>query len=443
VVVRVRLLLVGAFVASSVVAGVPDAASAKHPPPPQWVVSNPPLDPVLVGGQFSQVMQGTLNGAGYIVETPPEGAWNGELVMWAHGYRGTGLALTVDPPGYGLRQHLLDNGFAWAASSYDANGYDVGSGVRSTRDLVSKFRRLVGDPQRTYLAGVSMGGHVTARSIEQYPSLYDGALPMCGVVGDVELFDFFVDYTFVSQAMAGVDAYPIPPNYATTVAPQIQAALGTTTLLPGQPLTNPLGVQFRSIVINQSGGPRPGAEAAFAVWKDFLFGLPTADNGGSLSLNPGRIGTNVDTVYDPDNDPFPVNEKVRRVPVKARIDRHSHALGPIPLIDGKPRVPVLTLHDIGDLFVPFSMEQYYAADVAANHRSDLLVQRAIRGVEHCDFSSTEVTTAFDDLVAWVEQGIKPSGDNVSDPAAVADPKFGCQFSVPAGARPSRVLFPSC
>ncbi len=437
--VRVRLLLVGAFVVTSVVAAVPDAASAKHPPPPQWVISNPPLPPVPVGGQLSTVRQGTLNGAAYVIEVPP--SWNGELVMWAHGYRGNGNnVLSVDPPGYGLRQHLLDGGFAWAASSYDANGYDVGSGVGSTRDLVSKFRRLVGDPQRTYLLGVSMGGHVTARSIEQYPSLYDGAMPMCGVVGDIKLFDFFTDYTFVSQALAGVDAYPIPPDYGGTVAPQIQAALGTTNLLPGQPLTNPLGSQFRSIVINQSGGLRPGAEAAFAVWKDFLFSLPIPDDGGQLSLNPGRIGTNVGTVYEPET-PAPINEIVRRV--KASVSRRSHALGPIPLIDGKPHVPVLTLHDLGDLFVPFSMEQYYAADVAAHHRSDLLVQRAIRGVGHCDFSSNEVLTAFDALVGWVEQGVKPAGDNVADPATVQDPKFGCQFSDAAAATPGRNLFPAC
>ena len=44
------------------------------------------------------------------------------------------------------------------------------------------------------------------------------------------------------------------------------------------------------------------------------------------------------------------------------------------------------------------MEQYYAADVAANGQSDLLVQRAIRAINHCEFSPTEVGTAFDELV---------------------------------------------
>jgi hypothetical protein len=265
---------------------------------------------------------------------------------------------------------------------------------------------------------------------------------MCGVVGDVELFDFFVDFTFVSQALAGIDTFPIPADYAEAVVPRIEAALGTTALRPGQPLTNALGRQFRSIVIDRSGGPRPGAEAAFAVWKDFLFDLPTADDGGSLSLNPGRIGTNVDTVYAPD-EPFPINDEVRRVPVKDRVARRHHALGPVALVDGRPRVPVLTLHDLGDLFVPFSMEQHYAADVAAHGRSHLLVQRAIRGVEHCDFTSHEVITAFDDLVGWVERGVRPGGDDVTNAATVADPRFGCAFTDPTSTRPSRALFPAC
>ena len=48
-------------------------------------------------------------------------------------------------------------------------------------------------PARTYVAGVSMGGHVIGRSLEQYPRFYDGALPMCGVLGDQELFDYFLE----------------------------------------------------------------------------------------------------------------------------------------------------------------------------------------------------------------------------------------------------------
>ncbi len=66
--------------------------------------------------------------------------------------------------------------------------------------------------------------------------------------------------------------------------------------------------------------------------------------------------------------------------------------------------------------------------MAAAGNADLLVQRAIRGVGHCGFTGIELATAFADLVAWVELGIKPAGDVVTDPAAVAAPDYGCAFT---------------
>ena len=89
---------------------------------------------------------------------------------------------------------------------------------------------------------------------------------------------------------------------------------------------------------------------------------------------------------------------------------------------------MLTMHNLGDLFVPFSMETIYAERVAARGYSDNLVQRAIRGVSHCGFTTAEYDRAFSDLVDWAEDGEKPKGDNVLDPAAIADPNYGCKFT---------------
>jgi hypothetical protein len=89
---------------------------------------------------------------------------------------------------------------------------------------------------------------------------------------------------------------------------------------------------------------------------------------------------------------------------------------------------MLTLHTLGDLFVPFLMEQVYAERVAAHHASHLLVQRATRDFGHCSFTGPELVTTFVDLVQWVEAGVKPAGDKVRDPDAVAHPDFGCTFT---------------
>ena len=76
------------------------------------------------------------------------------------------------------------------------------------------------------------------------------------------------------------------------------------------------------------------------------------------------------------------------------------------------------------------MEEVYARRAAAEGRADRLVVRAIRDHGHCGFFVTEEERAFADLVNWVVNGVKPEGDDILDPAVVADPHFGCRFSAP-------------
>ena len=326
----------------------------------------------------------------------------------------------------------------------------------STHDLARFAGRLLPKkPKRTYIAGVSMGGHVIGRSVEEYPHLYDGALPMCGVLGDVRLFDFFLDYNLVAQDLADRPAYPFPDDYQSDDVPAIKAALGLGGLSPGGPdTTNELGKQLRAVTINESGGARPGDEAAFAVWKDFLFTLGSPDDGGALAQNPGRVAQNVERVYVPDS-PVDINASVERVTAADERSRDSKKLTAVPRILGKPKVPVLTLHGLGDMFVPFSMEQIYQERVSDRGRDDLVVQRAIRDAGHCEFTPTEVGTAWNDLQDWVgakgkkaRAEARPAGDDVTDPGVVASPTYGCQFTDARGYEsptqfPTRGLYAPC
>ncbi|RLP96041.1 hypothetical protein [Micromonospora sp. CV4] len=413
-------------------------------PLPGYTIENPPLAPLVVAGKPTTVRQGVHRHAGYIIEVPDR--WNGDLVLWAHGYRGQGTVLSPEQPGFGLRQRLLEQGYAWASSSYDRNGFHIRSGVLGTKELADHFGRTVRRPHHTYLAGVSMGGYVIGRSLEQYPGYYDGALPMCGVLGDQTLLDFYLDYNLVAQALSGVPAYPTPADYLTNAVPRIQVALGLAGLTPtGPDTTNDRGKQLRAITVNRSGGPRPGADAAFAVWKDFLFSISVTSGGDSPAERPGQLSTNLLTRYTP-NSPVNVNAAVRRVAPENVWQRILPTLTEVPRIAGRPTAPVLSLHGLGDLFVPFSMEQAYATDVARNGRGRLVVQRAIRATQHCEFTPAEAGAAWDDLVSWVRTGARPAGDTVTDPAVVARPDYGCRFSdraAYAAGIGTRRLYPAC
>ncbi|MEO6626765.1 MAG: alpha/beta hydrolase, partial [Burkholderiaceae bacterium] len=137
---------------------------------------------------------GLLGSAPYRVEVPEN--WNGRLVLYAHGYAGDGKILTVqDPP---IRRFLIDSGYAWAASAYSKNHYDVRAGVEDTNALALAFNeiaerngRRLARPTKTFIYGRSMGGHVAAAAIEQETLatarnkfVYDGALPTCAVLDD-------------------------------------------------------------------------------------------------------------------------------------------------------------------------------------------------------------------------------------------------------------------
>ena len=398
-------------------------------PPPAYFIDESKLPFDALPGTSTQRYWGVHNGAGYQIEVPDN--WNGDLVLYAHGFRGTGLELTVSMPR--IRAFLVANGYAWAATSYSKNGYDVRQGVKDTHALGERFNGLVGHPRRTYLTGHSMGGHITGVAIEQYPRAYAGALPMCGVMGDNELFDYFLDFNLVAQALAGVQAqFPFPADYQTAVVPGVKAALG-----PAYPFVlNAAGASLLGVTQNISGGPRASFATSFAAWGNFLFTVGVT--GGDIGVAPGNVQDNSEMVYQIDSDPalsaaeMALNDAVLRV-MQDPQGRHPNGIANIPPISGRLPIPVLSLHTIGDLFVPFSMEQIYARRVAAQGLSDRLVVRAIRDHGHCGFAVPEETRAFSDLVNWVEHGVKPAGDDILTPASVAHPDFGCQFTLPGHA----------
>jgi pimeloyl-ACP methyl ester carboxylesterase len=431
---RLALAVLCGFLGFSILGSAPALADA----PPAYFVDESKLPFEALEGTSTTRLWGLHNGAGYRIEVPD--GWNGKLVLYAHGFRGAGLELTVSNPS--IRQYLVTNGYAWAASSYSKNGYDVRQGVKDTHALGQLFNALVGNPTHTYITGHSMGGHITGVAIEQYPQAYVGALPMCGVMGDNELFDYFLDFNLVAQALAGVDAeFPFPADYLTAVVPGVRAALGS----PYPISLNQFGVRLRGVTQNISGGPRPAFGTSFAAWGNmFLFTVGVT--GGTIGVAPGNVQDNSDTVYQIDSDPALSAEEIMLNAAVLRVSqdpqgRHPNGLANIPAISGKLPIPVLSLHTIGDLFVPFSMEQIYARRAAAQGAADRLVVRAIRDHDHCGFTVSEQATAFADLVNWVENGVKPAGDDILTPSTMANPNFGCAFTASTGHPVPLSLFP--
>lgn len=386
---------------------------------------------------------GVLNGSAYRIEVPKN--WNGRLVMWAHGYAGTGEALTVGNPI--MRRHLVENGFAWAASSYSKNYYDVRAGVEDTNALALAFNKIAAEkgrtlaaPSKIFITGISMGGHIAAAAIEKEALenavnkvSYNGAVPMCGVVGDNALFNYFGGYQLAAMQLAGVGATSFPVNDWAAKAPVIQAALWSR--FPTQ--SNAQGDRLKAIVMNMTGGPRPFYAEGWAdpanqgnVW---------ASLGGDGTIN-GILNANVlDTTgityrFETTSGTLSAAEQsfnaglLKISPVADANRQRRDGLRWIPQVNGEFSVPVVTIHTLGDLFVPFHMEQVYRQRATAKGNDKWLVQRAIRDVGHCAFTAAEAASAFNAMVQWEAGGAKPAGDDVLTPATLADGRYGCSFT---------------
>jgi pimeloyl-ACP methyl ester carboxylesterase len=368
----------------------------------------------------AKVFFGHYDGGAYHVEIPDN--WNGELVLWAHGYVANagaqGSRLRVGVPGVGqdgaFRKHLIDGGFAWAASSYRCNGYVPGQGLLDTIALTDVFKRVSGGkaPQRVYLTGVSMGGHVTLLGMQEFPTAFAGGLALCAS-GPGEM-DFLTSVATASELVSGVTV---------AQATREQDVERLTTVLGKPPDYTEKGRQLASIQVQISGGPRPFALDGLAA--RFIDNASTIAGRGDDVWS--RVASNSDVKYHIDDGlgltDGSINSSVRRKAGDSELRSSRGTYEEAIPFDGRFERPVLTLHGSGDLYVPISLEQSLRRTVDTAGQSSLLVQRIIRSPGHCNFSGPEQADAFDALVDWARNGKRPQGDDVLGDLTNAGMKF--------------------
>ncbi|QIB51766.1 alpha/beta hydrolase [Pseudomonas sp. OIL-1] len=409
----------------------------------------------------------------YAFEVPD--GWDGDgLIMWTRGYGGENLELGLSMPGAAWRQAVIDAGYAWAASSYSANWYDARAGIEDTNKLalnvVEYVERDYGErfstPGQYLISGASLGGHVAAASVDrenmertQFKVDYAGAAPLCQ--SEQNQFQWLGDYPRVMMELSGYgnEDYSSFPELVGTFHPQ------GPLIQPG-PMVNALfdqkagglpdwsspksieGQRLMAIAENLTGGERPIFEFGFdSVLQSIVLG--TGGSAGDINGILARNGYgNEDQVYRWTNGPQPTAEEIEFNERIARVSADPDAnplredgVRWIPLVNGDFDVPVLTMHTLGDFYVPFRHQQLYRERARENGNDNLLVQRAIRAPSHCDFSAGEYQALIDDWLTWVNGDVvadKPEGDEVLDPVVVADDDYGCRFTV--GQRPG---LPAC
>ena len=373
-----RLVLLAVLLAGSAAPVAPAVAQATPTP-------GPCVDGTLPHGALSKICV-------------PASGWNGDLVVWAHGYvdvtQPLGFYHLEFPDGTPLPGLVQRLGFAFAATSYRQNGLAILEGVEDVRELVAAARRAAPrPPARTYLVGASEGGIVTTLSVERSPHLFSGGFALCGPIGDFKrqvdyvgdfrvLFDYFFPRVLPGDAVAipsevirHWDAKYVPAiKRALAADPGAAAQLIRTARAPIDP-ADPSTVETTTVNV---------------LWYN-VFGADdaAAKLGGNPYGNRGRW-------YRGSDDDARLNRLVGRFSADPAALLRMVAYQ----TSGRPAVPLVTLHTTRDEIIPFWHEPLYARKAVPTGAGSL-VQIPIARYGHCEFTAGELIAGFGLLVRQV------------------------------------------
>jgi len=337
---------------------------------------------------------GRLGGSVYQIEVPDN--WNGRLVLYMHGYGELRPEAGVSAPG--IRSYLIAHGYAWGASSFSSTSSIPGRSADETAALWDFFVQKYGRPQYTYVTGQSMGGAASHIAAERYADRFDGAIALCGSAGQAEGAMQQADFFAAAAYVAGV-------TQAEFDATTDLGKLIHDRILPD--LKDPAAHErWENIMIDLTGGPRAFDREGFHFEEETNWRR-------SQIVVTSHLAPNADTTYrlgplsTVSSDDF--NRAVIRFPVNEEL---FHAFTGGEETRGNLEMPLLSLHTTGDGQVPIVQAQILQRRVDAAGKSDLLVQRVMRDPGHCGFNNGEWEANLAALVAWVEDGKKPEGENV-------------------------------
>ena len=346
----------------------------------------------------------------------PDGPWNGDLVVYAHGYvsplEPVGIPedqLTL-PDGTSLIDMITGMGYAFATTSYATNGLAVVDGVQDVTELVSIFRATKGEPEHVYLTGPSEGGLITILGIEQHPDVFDGALSTCGPIGNFQkqtdyLGDFRVVFDYYFPGVLPPSPITIPDEVMTdwedVYEPAIRAAIAQDPYATEQLL------RVTRAAIDPMDPASVEKTVLGALWYNVFATNDAIDKLG------GQPFGNQHKLYFGSDDDFALNLGVQRFQAdpqaKATIQEDYQTSGDL-------QRPVVTMHTLLDPIVPYWHEPLYRQKVMGSGAAFQHINIPIPRYGHCNFEPEEVLAAFAILVFRVE------GDILDVSAALPDAK---------------------
>ena len=337
------------------------------------------------------------SGSIYRICMPPDGLYNGNLVIWAHGFQDAGQPIAIPDSQLCLGAVCLPDlitqlGFAFATNSYSKTGLAVLQGRDDIVDLVGIFAAQKGHPNRVYLVGASEGGLVTALSVEQRPDLFSAGLAACGPIGS---FPFQINYFGDARATFEVFFPGLIPGNPFQPDPGFEAVWTAYYDAVVKPIVfDPVNRHQLDQWVRVAHLPFDANNylATVAISARDVLRYAVVNINDAVATLGGFPFDNRTRWYSGSDNDFVLNFLVPRASASPVA---LSAMNTVYATTGVLKRPLVTLHTLRDQQVPYFHEQLYALKTL---RSGSLFTRHLNlpvdRFGHCNFTAEEALFGF-------------------------------------------------
>jgi pimeloyl-ACP methyl ester carboxylesterase len=359
--------------------------------------ASPDATPQAVPGTCST---GTLPSGALSMFCVPSRGWNGDLVVFAHGYVQYNAPLdlaNLNFDGNDVPNFVQALGYAFATTSYRKNGLAILEGTDDIRELVAAYPGATGrTANHTYLLGFSEGGLISTLLTEQSPELFSGTLAGCGPIGSFQnqieylgnvrvIFDYFFP-TILPPSPISIPQTVID-NWDSTYEPAVTSAVQA----------NPARAQQLINVTHAPIDPADFTHTVVSTTTGVLWYNVFATNDANTELG-GNAYTNRTTVYHGSTNDTQLNQHVER------FSANPVAIANVAPYEtsGSITIPLVTLHDTGDPIIPYWHETLYTPKIHLSGKG-VVTQIPVQAYGHCNFTVSQLLGAFQLLVKQATQ----------------------------------------
>ena len=347
----------------------------------------------------------TDGGAFYQIVVPDN--WNGDLIIWNHGFH-------LAPPGPvdDLEDQFffqLLEGYAVAASSYRLNGWALFRTNNDLEALVREFEAAFGPPGRIILSGASLGGLVTAAALEKADlGNVVGALTYCGTMAGSRNWNAALDLRLLYDVTcAGMPGAQIPGGArglakgSTWTRADVEAAVNACTGLDVKKSRRTRRQKTNLRRLSKTGRI-PKSFVHTVMWYATLGMSDLVYDRGKLK---GKVGVGNENV---DYGKKKINKTIERVkPRKKAARKLARSFTPKGNVGG---VKIVAIHtDKDGLVVVENLGDYASVVPEENLTTAVAVEKQ---ASHCLFEPAEVLGAWTALSDWIDGGPQPTAADI-------------------------------